>query len=466
VARGHVSMKGRGREAFLPEPELEPAVAAEQIVLSVSEGQVVEFPIAQLWLDDQPRQIVPDAVLARLIADDQAHPPRLLEELKSVAGEHPYYQGVLEALRALARTIESDGVLEPLLVIKRPHGETERYVLRDGHRRSLGSLIAGRATVPVRVIDEPSDLYSTTRQFVVNIQRQDLTALEKGRWLFRLARLVELDLRRDQGLGEGPSVVEALVSQVDAVSHVRNGEADLRSGFGAGAESLDETPVSQVRNGRDGDGPVSHLRSGQPTETAVRSASADQRALAAAVRRRVCELTGLGQTPYYQLLYLNRLSPDAQEAGIGLAEGQLRPVTSLPQPDQPEIVRFIAARRLTGKEAASLVQVARSGDRDAVRRVMAKLAKEEVGHSRASVSWEGLLHALPKDLWARCASLRAELAALPSDRRDVRLRAMWEQRRLAVEFQRQFDEVFELYAFEGVAEVADASVVSEAEADS
>ncbi len=363
-------------------------------------GQLIDFPIAELWLDDQPRQIVPDQVLQKLIADGRARPPALLEELKTAASTHPYYRSVLQGLNDLARTIEAEGVLEPLLVV----ALDGRYVVRDGHRRTLASLIAGRDTVPIRVIDEPSDVRAAARQLVVNIQREDLTALEKGRWLLRLARLVEGEVRRERGAPEEPLVVDALVA--------------------AGAETDDA-----------GDG--------------THGASAEEREIAAEVRRRVCGMAGLSERHYYNLMYLNRLSPEAREAGMLLSEGQLRPVTTLPREEQAEIVRFIAQRGLTSREASSLAQVARSGDRDAVRRVMARLAREDAGRQRASVSWEPLLHALPRDLWPRCAALRAELGALSDELRSVRLKAMWEQRRLAEELIRQFDDIFALYGYAG-----------------
>ncbi len=361
--------------------------------------RVVELPIDELWLDDQPRQIVPDDVLARLIDEDRAQPAALLTELKRVAEAHPYYGGVLRGIADLARTIAAEGVLEPLLVVK----SRGRQVVRDGHRRTLASLLAGRDRVPVRIVDEPSDVEATARQLVVNIQREDLTALEKGRWLLRLARLVERQVREERGLPIHESVIDQLVGGEPTADE---GDPD---------PAVDAGPV-----GRD---------------------------LAAEVRRRICDLAGLGQRHYYNLMYLNRLSPAAREAGLGLSEGQLRAATSLPPDEQAEIVRFIAQRGLTSREANSLVQVAKSGDRDAVRRVMARLAKEETERQRASVSWEPLLHAVPRDLWPRCASLRAELGALPDDLRQVRLKAMWEQRRLAGELQRQFDEILDLYGF-------------------
>lgn len=375
-------------DLLFPEP---PAAAADA-------GRLIDFPIADLWLDDQPRQIVPDEVLARLIDERRAQPAALLDELKQVATTHPYYRSVLRALGDLARTIAAEGVLEPLLVVQ----VDGRHVVRDGHRRTLASLLAGRETVPIRVMDEPSDIQAAARQLVVNIQREDLTALEKGRWLLRLARLVERQLREERGTSPETSVVEALISPTD-------GEDDAAE--------------------------------------AGRGATAEERELAAAVRQRVCDLAGLSQRHYYNLIYLNRLTPEAREAGIGLSEGQLRAATSLPADDQAEIVCFIAQRGLTSKEATTLATVARSGDRDAVRRIMARLAKEETGRQRATVSWEPLLHAVPRDVWPRCAALRAELGALPDELRQVRLKAMWEQRKLAIELQRQFDEIFVLYGY-------------------
>ncbi|MGH2460948.1 MAG: ParB/RepB/Spo0J family partition protein [Chloroflexota bacterium] len=373
-------------------------------------GRLIDLPIDEIWLDDQPRQIVPDEVLARLIEEDRARPAELLAELKRVADGHPYYRGVLQAIADLARTVAAEGVLEPLLVVK-AHG---RHIVRDGHRRTLASLLAGLDRVPVRLLDEPSDVDAAARQLVVNLQREDLTALEKGRWLLRLARLVERRVRDERGLSCHELVVDQLV----------------------GAEREDQESEND-------DGP----RAGSPTE----------RDVAAEVRRRICDLAGISQRYYYNLIYLNRLSPEAREAGLGLSEGQLRAVTGLAPADQGEIVRFIAQRGLTTREANSLVQVARSGDRDAVRRVMARLAKEDTERQRAAVSWEPLLHAVPKDLWPRCASLRAELGALPDDLRQVRLKAMWEQRRLAAELQRQFDEILELYGFAGTDDGTDRS---------
>lgn len=361
-----------------------------------------ELPIADLWLDDQPRQIVPDVVLARLIAEDQAQPAALLAALREVAPENPYYAGVLEKLEELAVSIKSSGVLTPLLVVR----IGGRWIVRDGHRRTLASLIADRETVPTKSIAEPSDVEATAQQLVVNLQRENLNALEKARWMLRLARLVENQIRTERGNADGTSVIDVLVHDSD--SSEDDGEASAPS---------------------------------------WRNLSLAEKDLARQVQERVCELTGLRHSHYYGLMGLNRLSPAAREAGLALTEGQLRPVATLKPEDQAPVVAFIARQGLGRREATTLVKVVRSGDRDAVQRVMAKLAKEDVGRQRASVSWETLMHALPRDLEGRCVALHAELLALDDDRRRVRLQTMHEQRVLARELVRHFDEMLDLFGF-------------------
>ncbi len=359
-------------------------------------AEIVEFRGADLWLDEQPRLLVPEEVLADLIARGQAHPPALLEALRAVARARPYFARVLSGIEDLARSIAADGVLNPLIVVQ----VGGHHVVRDGHRRSLAAIVAEQSTVPIRVIDEESPVQAAARQLVVNLQRSDLTALEQGRWLLRLARLVERELRAEQGGDGEPLVVDALIAR----------DADA-------GEDADE----------------------------ARTMPRAERELAARVRSRVCALTGISGVHYYRLLRLNRLSPEAQAAGLELTEKQLRPVTALPAAEQPAIVAFIAERNLSSREAETLVKVARSGDRDAVRRVMAKLAREDAGQRRTAVSWEPLLHAVPRDFAARCAALHAELAALPDEARQVRLRAIREQQRLAFELANQFGEILARY---------------------
>jgi len=139
----------------------------------------------------------------------------------------------------------------------------------------------------------------------------------------------------------------------------------------------------------------------------------------------------------------------ARPLARGLTENQLRPIVSLPPDDQPEIVAFAVRRQLSAKETTTLAHVARSGDHDAVRRVMARLAKADGSRERTSVSWDALLHAVPRDVWQRCQSLRAELAALPVTHQRARLDAMWEQDRLLLALHEEFQQIFEAHGYQG-----------------
>jgi hypothetical protein len=370
------------------------ALHPEIVGTPVAAAALAEATIDELWLEDQPRQIIPEEILATLVTAERSRPADLLEALRSAALGEPYYAGVLARVEELADSIKANGVLTPLLVVRRDG----RLVVRDGHRRSLAALIAERIVVPIRLIDEPSDVEGMARQFVVNIQREDFTALDKARWTLRLARIVEREITEALAKDSGRAVVDVLVREQD----------------------------------------VEGVSSDEPS---WRSLPASERELARRIQERVCVLTGMQTSSYYRLMALNRLSPEARLVGMSLSEAQLRPVTSLPFEEQATTVAFIARHGLGRREATSLVNVVKSGEPDAVQRVMARLAKEDVTRQRAAVSWEPLLRAVPKDVSVRCEALFAELKALPDAQRQTRLGTMREQEQLLGELARQFAEM-------------------------
>ncbi len=360
-----------------------------------------------LWLDHQPREIVPEETLQRLVAEGRGQPAALLAELKLVAASDPYYADVLEKLDGLGRSIGAEGVLQPIQVVRRG----DRLIVRDGHRRCLASVLAGASTIPAVEVAEPTELEAVAHALIVNVQREDLTALEKGAALLRLALLVAHRLGSDAGEESSePLTLESLLG---------------------GQPSLDDAP------------------SGSAATAVSTTVTGHSRALAASVRDRVCAMVGLQSRAYYRLLALNRLSAEARLVGRGLTENQLRPIVSLPSDDQAEILDFARRRGLSSKEIGSLAQVARAGDRDAVRRVMARLGREEGARQRTAVSWDALLHAVPKDVWRRCQSLRAELEALSIEQRRARLDAMWEQDRLLQALRDEFAEIFAAHGYRG-----------------
>jgi ParB-like chromosome segregation protein Spo0J len=362
-----------GPAAPAASPDYQPAAARRTLV----DARVKELGLDELWLESQPREIVPEEQLQRLIAEGRAQPAALRAVLEWAAAADPYYGEVLEAIQGLAHSIASEGVLQPLEVI----GRQGRYVIRDGHRRALAALMAGLTTVPAIQVAEPSELEEVAHALIVNVQRQDLTAVEKGAALLRLALLVGRRLAAERG---------------DAAPAAVTIEALLGGQEGEPAEAAAPAGASTTITGY-------------------------SRELAAAVRQRVCEMVGLKRDMYYSYLALNRLTPQARALGRRLSEKQLRPIAKAPAAYQAEIVEVAVQRGLNSAETATLARLAREGDRDEVARLLARLRRGAAARSRVSVSWESLLHAVPQDYPRRVEALRAELAALPERALQARL---------------------------------------------
>jgi len=98
-----------------------------------------------------------------------------------------------EALAELAASIKEHGVLCPILV-KVAGGGTYRLV--SGERRLRASKLAGLATIPA-VIDSADESETSTlaKQLVENMQRQDLTAMERALAIGQLRDTFQLSIR-------------------------------------------------------------------------------------------------------------------------------------------------------------------------------------------------------------------------------------------------------------------------------
>jgi ParB family chromosome partitioning protein len=101
-----------------------------------------------------------------------------------------------ERLAELTRAIQSQGIIEPLIV-RRIAGaageETDgpRYELIAGERRLRAARAAGLEAVPV-VVRELDDRAALEMSLVENIVREDLNAVEEGLAFFRLVEHFEL----------------------------------------------------------------------------------------------------------------------------------------------------------------------------------------------------------------------------------------------------------------------------------
>ncbi len=98
-----------------------------------------------------------------------------------------------ERMAELTRAIQSQGIIEPLIVrrIDAPEGDGPRYELIAGERRLRAARAAGLEAVPV-VVRELDDRAALEMSLVENIVREDLNAVEEGLAFFRLVEHFEL----------------------------------------------------------------------------------------------------------------------------------------------------------------------------------------------------------------------------------------------------------------------------------
>jgi hypothetical protein len=379
-----------------------------------------EVPVAELWLRHQPRKLVPDSVLEALIAADRAQPAALLAELERLAAAEPTstHAATLQGLHDLAATIRVHGVLVPIRLARMD----DRYVVEEGHRRSLATLLAGQDRLPAVVAESASELLLAARQFVANDQRADLSALEKAAWLRDLMAKAdrELRLRKDwpleqpsfstlfesadeddgsQASTQHPASVDALPggaaanadsSTISPNGTPPNGHADTRPNGTSANTRADADPSALPALGHAAAGALSpweragvratpeavpaeataSLAAARPPVTPTR---ADLEAHKGEVRSHVLSLTGLSLGRYYQLRQLNRLSPEARELAAGLTERHLRPVVVLPAESQALVVRAIVAHEVPANKVPALVRALADGGEAALRRALATL---------------------------------------------------------------------------------------------
>ena len=81
------------------------------------------------------------------------------------------------ALNDLATSIKEHGILQPIVLVESEGG---KYKIIAGERRFRASQIAGFKTVPAIVKDKKSDQEQLELAILENVQREDLTPLEKA----------------------------------------------------------------------------------------------------------------------------------------------------------------------------------------------------------------------------------------------------------------------------------------------
>jgi hypothetical protein len=382
-----------------------------------------QVPLADLWLRHQPRKLVPDSVLNQLLAADRAQPAALLAELERLAADaKSVHASTLRSLHELAATIRVHGVLVPLRLAR----VDERYVVEEGHRRSLAALIAGLDRVPAVVAPSASELLLAARQFVANDQRADLSALEKAAWLRDLIAKADRELRLRNGWPLDEPSFAALFEGADDEDG-----AHIDSAPGEDAASVDlaaHTPVANGVSAANGSG--ARLASSDVSAAPrVGGQSPDRFELErhkGEVRAQVLSLTGLSLGRYYQLRQLNRLCPEARDLAAGLTERHLRPIVVLPPEGQVLVVRAILAHQVPANKVPALVRALADGGAEALRRALASLGLPSP-RGRVASSY-ARIHAVPADWEDRVRLVAQELVTIKAPHaRATRLAQLAEQ---------------------------------------
>ena len=96
-----------------------------------------------------------------------------------------------EALRELAESIKSQGVLQPIMV--RPLSDDDKYdyELVAGERRWRATSLAGLSEIPA-LVREVSDNDSLAIALIENLQREDLNPLDEAKGISRLMQMLKL----------------------------------------------------------------------------------------------------------------------------------------------------------------------------------------------------------------------------------------------------------------------------------
>jgi ParB family chromosome partitioning protein len=187
--------------------------------------------------------------LDALLGGGTAPPPEQgLHELPVHVIERGRYQPRLdidpEALEALAASIRTHGVMQPIVVRPLPDG---RHELIAGERRWRAAQLAGLATIPAIVRDVTDDA-ALALALIENIQREGLTPLEEATALKRLQD--EFAMTQQQvadAVGKSRAAVTNLMRLLTLETPVRRLLESRRIDMGHARALLGLTGAAQVQ---------------------------------------------------------------------------------------------------------------------------------------------------------------------------------------------------------------------------
>lgn len=166
-----------------------------------------------------------DALLSP-VGDASGSDPGVHEQIRIlpvdivVRGQHqPRMEMAPEALEDLSKSIQAQGVMQPIIV--RPLPDTDNYEIIAGERRWRATQLAGLHEIPA-IVKNVTDQTAMCLALIENIQREDLNPIDEARALARL--LQESKMTHDtiaKAIGRSRSTVSNLLRLLDLHSDVQ-----------------------------------------------------------------------------------------------------------------------------------------------------------------------------------------------------------------------------------------------------
>ena len=123
-----------------------------------------------------------------------------------------------ETLKELSKSIQTQGVLQPILARKKA---SKGYEIVVGERRWRAAQLAGLKTIPT-IVKELNNDESAKIALIENLQREDLNAMDQARGLQRLQ--VEFNLSQQNlatSIGKSRSTVTNLLRLTNLTPHIQ-----------------------------------------------------------------------------------------------------------------------------------------------------------------------------------------------------------------------------------------------------
>jgi ParB family chromosome partitioning protein len=157
-----------------------------------------------------------------------------------------------DALKELAESIRSKGVLQPVLVRPVPEQDKTRYELVAGERRWRASQIAGLTEIPA-LIRELTDNESLAIALVENLQREDLNPLEEARGIKELQQRMNASQEElSKAIGKSRSAIANILRLLQLPETIQNDLSSmaLTSGHARSLMSVTDPEAQQALRDR------------------------------------------------------------------------------------------------------------------------------------------------------------------------------------------------------------------------